>query len=37
MPLVIGKAGPSIAALRLMMKLYAKAGPSISLILEESR
>jgi predicted RNA-binding protein YlqC (UPF0109 family) len=35
MPLVIGKAGQSIHAVRLLMKLYAKDGPNISLILEE--
>jgi predicted RNA-binding protein YlqC (UPF0109 family) len=35
MPLVIGKAGQSIHAVRLMMKLFAKDGPNISLILEE--
>jgi uncharacterized protein len=35
MPLVIGKAGQSIHAVRLLMKIYAKDGPTISLILEE--
>lgn len=35
MPLVIGKAGKSVEAIRLIMKLYAKDGPKISLILEE--
>jgi predicted RNA-binding protein YlqC (UPF0109 family) len=35
MPLVIGKAGQSIHAIRFIMKLYAKDGPKISLILEE--
>jgi predicted RNA-binding protein YlqC (UPF0109 family) len=35
MPLVIGKAGQSIKAVRLLMKLYAKDGPRISLKLEE--
>ena len=37
MPLVLGKAGQSIHAVRLLMKLYAKDGPSISLILEEPK
>lgn len=36
MPLVIGKAGQSIHAIRFIMKLYAKDGPKISLILEEA-
>lgn len=35
MPLVIGKAGQSIKALRLLMKMHAKDGPAISLKLEE--
>ncbi len=35
MPLVIGKAGQSIKALRLIMKMHAKDGTNISLILEE--
>jgi predicted RNA-binding protein YlqC (UPF0109 family) len=35
MPLVIGKAGQSIKALRLIMKMHAKDGPAISLKLEE--
>ena len=35
MPMVIGKAGQSIHAIRWVMKLYAKDGPNISLILEE--
>jgi predicted RNA-binding protein YlqC (UPF0109 family) len=35
MPLMIGKAGQSIKAVRLLMKLYAKDGPTISLKLEE--
>jgi predicted RNA-binding protein YlqC (UPF0109 family) len=35
MPLVIGKAGQSIKAVRLLMKMQAKDGPAISLKLEE--
>jgi predicted RNA-binding protein YlqC (UPF0109 family) len=35
MPLVMGKAGQSIKAVRLLMKLYGKDGPTISVILEE--
>jgi predicted RNA-binding protein YlqC (UPF0109 family) len=35
MPLVIGKAGQSIHAIRWVMKLYARDGPNISVILEE--
>jgi len=35
MPFVIGRAGQSIAAIRLIMKIFAKDGPDISLILEE--
>jgi predicted RNA-binding protein YlqC (UPF0109 family) len=35
MPLVIGKAGQSIHAVRLLMKIYGKDGPTISVILEE--
>lgn len=31
MPLVIGKAGQSIKALRLLMKMHAKDGPAVSL------
>jgi len=30
MPLVIGKAGQSIKALRLIMKMHAKDGPAIA-------
>jgi predicted RNA-binding protein YlqC (UPF0109 family) len=35
MPLLIGKAGQSIKAVRLLMKIYGKDGPTISLLLEE--
>ncbi len=35
MPLVIGKAGQSINAVRHIMKMYRKDGTNISLILEE--
>lgn len=35
MPRIIGKQGQTIAALRLLMKLYAKDGPKISLLLDE--
>lgn len=35
MPRIIGKQGQAIAALRLLMKLYAKDGPKISLLLDE--
>ena len=35
MPLLIGKAGQSIHAVRLLMKIYGKDGPTISVILEE--
>jgi len=35
MPRLIGKQGQNINALRLIMKLYAKNGPRISLVLEE--
>lgn len=35
MPLLIGKAGQSIKAVRLLMKMHGKDGPAISLILEE--
>jgi predicted RNA-binding protein YlqC (UPF0109 family) len=37
MPLLIGKAGQSIHVVRLFMKLYAKDGANISLILEEPK
>jgi predicted RNA-binding protein YlqC (UPF0109 family) len=35
MPLLIGKAGQSINAVRHIMKMYRKDGTNISLILEE--
>lgn len=35
MPLLIGRAGQTIHAVRLLMKAFAKDGPTISLILEE--
>jgi len=35
MPLVIGKAGQTIAAMRWLMKVHGKDGPTISVILEE--
>lgn len=35
MPLLIGKAGQSIKAVRLLMKIYGKDGPTTSLLLEE--
>lgn len=35
MPLLIGKAGQSITAVRHIMKMYRKDGTNISLILEE--
>ena len=35
MPLLIGKAGQSIGAVRHIMKMYRKDGTNISLILEE--
>ena len=35
MPLLIGKAGQSIKAVRLLMKIYGKDGPAISILLEE--
>ena len=37
MPRIIGKEGRNIAALRLVMKLYAKDGPNISLIVEDPK
>jgi hypothetical protein len=37
MPLVIGKAGQSIKAVGLLMKLYAEDGPTISLKVEEPK
>ena len=35
MPLVIGKAGQTMNAIRWFMKVYGKDGPTISVILEE--
>jgi predicted RNA-binding protein YlqC (UPF0109 family) len=35
MPLLIGKAGQTIATVRHIMKVYGKDGPTISVILEE--
>lgn len=35
MPRIIGKQGQNIAALRLIMKLYARDGGNISLVVEE--
>jgi predicted RNA-binding protein YlqC (UPF0109 family) len=35
MPLLIGRAGQSISAVRHIMKMYRKDGTNISLILEE--